>query len=147
MLAISNEKQLNLRCLVCYIAPESESHRSDNSEQTTYLNCGESSQHHAFVSKNEYKAKSNTFHMRRNNDDFTTYCLELHRSTNTILLRQAGSNPIYNCQMISYAFDRKKELDLTALEYIHVTANTKDVSVRNLIVSLEKETNFECVVD
>jgi hypothetical protein len=156
MLVLSNEKmetdetkkQPNLRCLLCYIAPKSHSSYDYNyHEQTTYLNRGEPFQHHAFVKNNQYKAHSNTFHIGSNTDDFITYCLEIHRSTGKVILHQAGSNAIYNYQEISCEFQNKKELDLTKLEYVNVTADTKNVTVRNLIVCFEKQAELHPTFD
>jgi hypothetical protein len=155
MLVLSNEKietdetkkQPNLRCLLCYIAPKSDSlYDYNHHEQTTYLNCGEPFQHHAFVKNNEYKAHSNTFHIGSNTDDFITYCLEIHRSTGKVILRQAGSNAIYNHERVRYRFN-KKELDITELEYINVAADFKNVSIRNLVVCFEKKADLECAAD
>ncbi|CAF3492650.1 unnamed protein product [Rotaria sp. Silwood1] len=78
-------------------------------------------------------AKSNTFHIGCNTDDFITYCLEIHRSSGKVILRQAGSNSIYNHEEISCEFS-KAELDLTKLELIHLTAGAQKAAVRNLIV-------------
>jgi hypothetical protein len=155
MLVLSNEKietdetkQPNLQCLLCYIAPKPDSVYDYNyHEQATYLNCGQPFQHHAFVKNNQYKAHSNTFHIGSNTDDYITYCLEIHRSTGMVILRQAGSNAIYNHQVISCEFKNKKELDITKLEFVNVTANTKNVSVRNLVVCFEKKADLECTAD
>jgi hypothetical protein len=156
MLVLSNEeietdetiRQPNLQCLLCYIASKSDSVYDYNyHEQATYLNCGQPFQHHAFFKNNQYKAHSNTFHMGSNTDDYITYCLEIHHSTGKVILRQAGSNAIYNHQMISCEFKNKKELDLTKLEFVHVTTNFKNVTVRNLIVCFEKQADLECTAD
>ncbi|CAF2666541.1 unnamed protein product [Rotaria sp. Silwood2] len=153
MLALSNEPielnekhQPNLRCLICYIAPKCVSYDTTYYEQTTYLNCGQPIQHHAFVSKNEYKAKSNRFHIGCNIDDFITYCLEIHRSTGKVILRQAGSNSIYNHEEISCEFS-KTELDLAKLEFIHVTAGVQKAAIRNLIACFEKQKNLHPTFD
>jgi hypothetical protein len=158
MLVLSNEKietdetkkQPNLRCLLCYIAPKSDSlYDYQYYEHTTYLNRGEPFQHHAIVKNNLYKAQahSNTFHIGSNTDDFITYCLEIHRSTGKVILRHAGSNAIYNRQEIVYEFKNKKELDITKLEYVNVAANIKNVSIRNLVVCFEKKADLECAAD
>jgi len=144
---LDNEKdQTKLRSLICYIAPKSESYDSNYYEQATYLNCGQPMQHHVFVSKNQYKAKSNIFHIGSNTDDFITYCLEIHRSSGKVILRQAGSNAIYNHQEIVCEFT-KKELDTAKLDFIHVTADTKNISVRNLIVCFEKQMDLHPTFD
>jgi hypothetical protein len=77
--------------------------------------------------------------MGSNTDDFITYCLEIHRSTGKVVLSQAGSNSIYNHQEISCEFKNPKELDLTKLEYVNITADNKAVTVRNLIVCFERQ--------
>jgi hypothetical protein len=152
MLVLSNEQidsdkdQTKLRCLLCYIAPKCESYDSSYFEQATYLNCGQPIQHQIFVTKNQYKVKSNTFHIGCNTDDFITYCLEIHRSTGKVILRQAGSNAIYNHEEIVYDFTNK-ELDVAKLDFIHLSANANNVSVRNLIVSFEKQMDLHPTYD
>ncbi|CAF3876655.1 unnamed protein product [Rotaria sp. Silwood1] len=153
MLALSNEPielsekhQPNLRCLICYIAPKCASYDTSYYEQATYLNYGQPIQHHVFVSKNQYKAKSNTFHIGCNTDDFITYCLEIHRSSGKVILRQAGSNSIYNHEEIFCEFS-KAELDLTKLEFIHLTAGAQKAAVRNLIVCFEKQMDLHPTFD
>ena len=132
--------------LLCYIAPKYDSDVSYH-EPATYLNYGSPFKHHAFVKKNEYRAKSNTFHLGSNTDDFITYCLEIHRSTNEVVLRQAGANAIYNHEEISYQFQNKKELDVSKLEYVHVSANARTVTVRNLIICFEKRPELHPTFD
>lgn len=145
MLVLSNEAlnhekdQTRLRCLICYIASRIESpHDTNYHEGTTYLNCGQPIQHPVFVTKHQYRASSNTFHMGSNMDDYITYCLEIHRADGKVILRQAGSNAIYNHQQLTTNFNRK-ELDLEKLEFIHLTTDSKNVPVRNLIVCFEKQ--------
>ena len=145
-LETDEDKQLNSHCLLCYIAAKPDSDDYHYHEQTTYLNYGSPFKHHAFVKKGEYKAKSNTFHMGSNTDDFITYCLEIHRSTGKVVLRQAGSNAIYDREQISCEFKRK-ELNMKKLEFVHVTADTKNVSVRNLIVCFSKQTELHPTFD
>jgi hypothetical protein len=144
MLVLSNEAldhekdQTHLSCLICYIASRTESYDTNYHEGTTYLNYGQPIQHPVFVTKHQYRTNSNAFHMGSNIDDYITYCLEIHRLDGKVILRQAGSNAIYNHQELIANFS-KKELDLEKLEFIHLTTDSKNVSVRNLIVCFEKQ--------
>ena len=142
----ADDKQPHRRWLLCYIAPISIADDSYN-EKPTYLNSGLPFKHHEFVSKGKYKAKSNTFHLGSNTNDFVTYCLEIHRQSGRVVLRQAGSNAIYNHEEISCQFKNKKKLDVSKLEYVYVSANRNDVTVRNLIVSFERRPKLHPTFD
>ena len=141
-----NEDQPNDQCLLCYISPKTDFHDDNYHEQTTYVNKGQPIQHHKFLTKKLFKAKSNHFHIGSNTDDYITYCLELDRSKGSVTLYQAGANAIYNYQKITCDFT-KHELDLSVLEHIYVTADTKEVSVRNLFVTFEKQLDLHPTID
>ncbi|CAF3434099.1 unnamed protein product [Rotaria socialis] len=144
MLTLSNEqinsaeRQPNLRCLICYVAPKPRYRDSNYHEQPSYLNFGLPSQHHTFIHEDKYAAKSTVFYVGCNTDDFMTCCLEIQCSTNTITLSHAGPNAIYNHERISHSF-AKSDLDLNALKFIHVSAGIQTVPIRNMIVCKEKK--------
>ena len=140
------DKRSNLDCLICYIAPTNVTGEGDYCEQSTYLNVGKPHQHYIFTNSKKYRAKSNTFHIGCNTDDFITYCLELHRSTGQVVLRHAGSNSIYNHEELSCSVS-KTELDLTKLEFIQVTSGTQIAPVRNLMVYFEKQHHLHPTFD
>ncbi|CAF0743165.1 unnamed protein product [Adineta steineri] len=141
-----NESQPNLRCLLSYVAHKCTSDDSQYYEHSSYINSGHPFQHHQFVQKNKYLAKSNLFHVGCNTDDFLTYCLEIQYSTGKVSLFHAGSNSIYNNEIISYTFN-KSELDLTKLDYIQISAGAHTVPVRNLIVCFEKQIDLHPIID
>ncbi|CAF1010364.1 unnamed protein product [Rotaria sordida] len=51
-------------------------------------------------------------------------------------LSHAGSNGIYNHEKISYQFN-KRDLDLSRIDYIHVSAGSQNVPIRRLRISHE----------
>ncbi|CAF2765048.1 unnamed protein product [Rotaria sp. Silwood2] len=143
MLTISNERieprkdQPNLHCLVCYVAKEPSFTSEDYYEAYSYLNDGHPYQHDANVPKARFKVKSNSFYRGCKMDDFYTFCLEISRKTGKVVLSHAGPNSIYNHEKIEYQFD-KKVLDLSRIDYIHISAGTQDVPIRNLTINHER---------
>ncbi|CAF1163722.1 unnamed protein product [Rotaria sordida] len=136
-------------CLMCYIAPKpipTESSNMNYHEQASYLNSGQPFQHHMFISDRKYAAKSTEFYIGCNTDDFMTFCLEIQRSNGTVTLSHAGPNSIYNHKKISCTFSRT-DLDLTKLEFIHVSAGTRTVAIRNLTVTFEKQDELHPTFD
>ena len=151
MLALSDEpidssEKPHLRCLICYIAPRVESGDGSYIGCTTYLTYGKPIQHHAFCKKKEFKAESNTFHLGCNADDLMTFCLRIDHLHRKVSLRHAGPNSIYNHEEISCEFS-KTELDLMKLEYINITTGAQNVSVRNLIICFEKQSDLHPTFD
>ncbi|CAF1122915.1 unnamed protein product [Rotaria sordida] len=141
-----NEKQPNLRCLICYVAPKPTASDDDYHEHTSYLAAAHPFQHDMIMNRKSYKAKSNTFYLGCNSSDFMTYCLQIHRSTGKVVLSHAGPNGIYNHEEISCTFSRS-ELDLSRMEFIHVSAGTHSVSIRNLIIGFEKKSSMHPTFD
>jgi uncharacterized protein (TIGR02452 family) len=152
MLTLSNEeidpseKQPNLRCLICYVAPKSTLNDNHYYEHTSYLTSGHPLQHEMIINKKTYKTNSNTFYIGCNTDDFITYCLAIHRSTGEANLSHAGSNAIYNHEEMSCVFN-KSELDLSKLEFIHVSAGAHTVPIRNLMICFEKQSDLHPTFD
>ena len=144
--SILSEKQLHLRCLICYVAPRSTSNDNQYHEQTSYLTAGHPFQHAIIINRKAYKTKSNTFYTGCDSNNFISYCLEIHRSTGTTTLSHAGPNAVYNHEEMSCVFN-KSELDLSKLEYIHVSAGADTVSIRNLMICFEKQPDWHPTFD
>ncbi|CAF2891665.1 unnamed protein product [Rotaria sp. Silwood2] len=142
----STERQPNLRCLICYVAPKPTFTDLNYHEQASYLNSGLPSQHHTFIHKGTYAAKSTVFYVGCNTDDYMSFCLEIQRSTNTVTLSHAGPNSIYDHEKISHRFT-KSDLDVNTLEFIHVSAGVHTVPIRNLIVSCRKQFHLHPTYD
>ncbi len=153
MLTLSNEEidpneiQPHLRCLICYVAPKpTGSSDDDYYEQTSYLAAAHPFQHEMIIKNKSYKAKSNTFYLGCNSSDFMTYCLQIHRSTGKVVLSHAGPNGIYSHKEISCIFGRS-EIDLSRMEFIHVSAGMHTVPIRNLIICFEKQPDMHPTFD
>lgn len=152
MLTIANQKlipnktQSNLQCLICYIAAAPSDTTIDYHENYSYLNIGSPFQQDIYVSQGILKAKSNVFYRACNTDSFFTFCLKLNHRTGEVILSHAGPNAVYNRQKISYQF-KKNELDLTKIDYIHVSAGNQDVPVRNLIIKHEPTSDLHPTFD
>ncbi|UJR18912.1 hypothetical protein I4U23_022040 [Adineta vaga] len=144
MLTLANEKiqtndkdQNKLRYLNCYVAEKPSQATDDYHETYSYLNDDHPAQHYNNTHKAQFKAKSNVFYRGCNTDDFFTFCLKITYKDNQVTLSHAGPNGIYNHEQISYQFD-KSELDLSRLDYIHVSGGLEDVPIRNLIIRHEE---------
>lgn len=152
MLTVSNEAididktQPNLRCLICYVAPKPEIGAVNYHEEYSYLNVGQPSQHATFVSKKKFSGTSQRFYIGCDIGGFMTYCLEIQRSTGNVTLYHAGSNSIINHEKISATFT-KAELDLSKLEFLHVSAGSQTVPIRNLIICFEKQERLHPTFD
>ncbi|CAF1449120.1 unnamed protein product, partial [Rotaria sordida] len=141
-----NKNQPDLKCLICYIAPKPASNDLYYHEQVSYLNSGHPSQHASFITDSKYAARSTAFYVGCNTDDLMTFCLEIERSTGKVTLSHAGPNSIYNHENIFCQFP-KLNLDLTQLEFIHVSAGTRTIPIRNLIVRFEKQNDLHPTID
>ncbi|CAF3863353.1 unnamed protein product [Adineta steineri] len=142
----STKKQPDLRSLICYVAPKPSLTDEHYYESTSYLATGNPIHHEMILNKKNYKAKSNIFYMGCNMNDFFTYCLEIHRGTGHVVLSHAGPNGIYNHNPIVCAFNRS-ELDLTTLDFIHVSAGSRRVPIRNLIVCFDRQPDLHPTFD
>ncbi|UJR17934.1 hypothetical protein I4U23_004833 [Adineta vaga] len=132
----SNDEQFNLQCLICYIATKPSRTNEEYRETYSYLNDGLPYQHGNNVNAGQLKAKSNTFYRGCNIDDYLTFCLKIHHTTGQVTLSHAGSNSIYNHEKIEYQFN-KSHMDLSKLDFIHLSAGSRDVPVRNLTIHFE----------
>ncbi|CAF2136304.1 unnamed protein product [Rotaria magnacalcarata] len=152
MLTLSNERlqsvgsQPDLRCLTCYIAPKPTPNSFPYHEKFSYLNNQHPFRHYVLKEGNRFAAKSNTFYSGCNTDDLMTFCLEIERSTGKVTLSHAGPNGIYNHETIFWTFT-KGVLDLTKLNFIHVSAGARTVPVRNLIICFEKQVDLHPTFD
>ncbi|CAF3290539.1 unnamed protein product [Rotaria sp. Silwood2] len=139
MITLSNERidtvesRRHIQCLVCYIAETPSTTSSDYQESYSYLNYGDPFQHASIMDRHSFLAYSNTFHRNCNVDGFLNYCLKLEKNTNQVTLSHAGPNSIYNYETISHKFT-KSNIDLNDLNYIHVSAGSHQVPIRNMIV-------------
>ena len=142
MLTIANQRiesgkdQSNLRCLVCYVAGKPSAANEEYHEACSYLNDGHPFRHDVYVHEGKFRAKSNVFYRGCNIDDFLTFCLKLSHRTGDVTLSHAGPNGIYNHQTISYQFN-KSDLDLSRIDYVHVSGGNQDVPIRNLTINHE----------
>ena len=152
MLTLANERiksvgsQPNLRCLTCYLAPKPTTNSSSYNEHFSYLNNQQPFKHHVLKEDNRFAAKSNRFYVGCNTDDLMTFCLEIERSTGKVTLSHAGPNAIYNHETISCTFS-KGQLDLTRLNFIHVSGGSRTVPIRNLIICFEKQADLHPTFD
>ncbi|CAM4829677.1 unnamed protein product [Rotaria magnacalcarata] len=146
MIELDRKNQPNLQCLICYVAEKPSTATDDYHEEYSYLNSGRPYQHYNDVHLAHFKAKSNCFYRGCNTDDFFTFCLKITHKTGEISLSHAGPNGIYNHEKIHYQF-KKSELDLSRLNYVHISAGNQDVPVRNLTINhepmLELHPNFD----
>ena len=143
MLTITNEilesggkDQSNIRCLVCYVAQKPSTKRDDYHEEYSYLNDGHPIQHDVNVHQGTFRAKSNVFYRGCNTDDFLTFSLKISHKTGEATLSHAGPNSIYSHEQISYKFN-KSDLDLSRIDYVHVSGGKQDVPIRNLTINHE----------
>ncbi|CAF3121371.1 unnamed protein product [Rotaria sp. Silwood2] len=152
MLTISNEpidpkaQQPHLRCLVCYVAERPDTSTNDYRETYSYLSNNEPYKHDVILRDRRFKDGSNTFYLGRNTDNFMTYCLTIERETGKTTLSHVGPNAIYNTDKISCTF-AKHELDFGQLDYIHVSAGSKKVPIRNLTICFEKIPDLHPSID
>ena len=142
MLTVANEKisageeQFNLQCLICYIAGKPSTVTEEYREAYSYLNDGLPFQHGNNVTESRFKAKSNKFYRGCNTDDYFTFCLKISHAAGQVTLSHVGPNSIYNHEKIECSFN-KFDLDLSKLDFIHLSAGSQDVPVRNLTINFE----------
>jgi hypothetical protein len=110
--------------------------REDYQEEFSYLNDGHPFQHDTNIHAVKFRAKSNAFYRGCNTDDFFTFCLKLNHKTCEVTLSHAGPNGIYNHEKIHYQFN-KSDLDLSRIDYVHVSGGSQDVPIRNLTINHE----------
>ncbi|CAF4942191.1 unnamed protein product, partial [Rotaria magnacalcarata] len=132
----TGEQQPNLRCLICYIAEKPATKDVHYHENVSYLHSGGPFQHEIVIKERRYAAKSASFFIGCNTDDFMTFCLEIQRSTGRVILSHAGPNSIYNHEQVAAKFS-KTNLNMNQLNFIHVSSGAHTVPIRNLIVTFE----------
>jgi uncharacterized protein (TIGR02452 family) len=142
MVTLSNEpidctqEQANLRCLICYIAELPLTSSPDYRESYTYLTNDHPLKHSAIVRQAKYKKGSCRFYRGTNIDDYLTFCLKIEYSKGRVSLSHAGANSLYDHEVIVAEFS-KSELDLTKLNFVHVSAGNGTVPVKNMVIQHE----------
>ncbi|CAM4828586.1 unnamed protein product [Rotaria magnacalcarata] len=142
----TGEQQPNLRCLICYIAEKPATKDVHYHENVSYLHSGGPFQHEIVIKERRYAAKSASFFIGCNTDDFMTFCLEIQRSTGRVILSHAGPNSIYNHEQVAAKFS-KTNLNMNQLNFIHVSSGAHTVPIRNLIVTFEEHPDLHPTFD
>ncbi|CAF2147898.1 unnamed protein product [Rotaria magnacalcarata] len=142
----TGEQQPNLRCLICYIAEKPATKEIHYHESVSYLHSGGPFQHEIVIKERRYAAKSTSFFIGCNTDDFMTFCLEIQRSTGRVILSHAGPNSIYNHEQVAAKFS-KTNLNMNELNFIHVSSGAHTVPIRNLIVTFEEHPDLHPTFD
>ncbi|CAF3934269.1 unnamed protein product [Rotaria sordida] len=145
MLILTNERieagkvQQNLVYLTCYIASLATNAGTGvgYDERHTYISNSPPTRHSIVLQSQQFKTGSNTFHKGCNPNYYILYCLRINLKTGEVSLVHAGVNGIYNRTSLSYKFS-KKELDISTLNYVHVSSGSQNISIRNLIISHEQ---------
>ncbi|CAF0884471.1 unnamed protein product [Adineta ricciae] len=152
MLTLSSEKidldvdQSHLRCLICYVAAKPIAIDDQYHEPISYLAVGHPFQHEIITSKKKYAVKTDTFYTGCNNTDYFTYCLELHLLTGFVVLAHAGPNALYSRGIMCCRFSRS-DLDLTKLNFIHVSAGNHKVPMKNLVIHFTRQPSMHPTFD
>ncbi|CAF2547621.1 unnamed protein product [Rotaria sp. Silwood2] len=141
-----NDFTSKTRSLICYIAEKPSTTTNQYHEYPSYLNLGQPFQHQAFMDENRYAAQSTSFYLGCNLNGFMMFCFEIQPSNGVVKLSHAGPNSIYNREIISCTFHRST-FDLSELEFLHVSAGNRAVSVRNLFVTFEKQEHLHPKID
>ena len=144
MLILTNEMikigtiQPNLVYLTCYIAAfaTNVNNNSNYNEFHSYIDDSSPRSHKIVLEEQRFKVGSNEFHRGCNSNDYALYCLKLNFTKRQVSLMNAGVNGIYNHTILKHTF-KDNELDLSSLDYIHVSAGRQSVSIRNLVISRE----------
>ena len=130
----TSEKQCQLATLTCYIA---DAILNDKPDEYSYITGAPFYSHYMTQDPhNTYEVSSNTFNRGCNSQGYIGYCLHIEPSTGYTSLSHAGSNTIYNQEKLTYQF-AKEELDLSCLDWVHLSAGNKMVSITNFIITHE----------
>ncbi|CAF1593299.1 unnamed protein product, partial [Adineta ricciae] len=132
---IAGRRQEYIRCLTCYVAVMPSNDAVNSQKSFTYLTAGPLIDHQEVIDKNRSSASSNTFHYGCNANDYVGYCLKINRQTGDVTLSYAGSNKVYNREIIKCQLS--SQLNLSKLEYVHISAGRQTVPVRNMIIRHE----------
>ena len=141
-----DENRQHIQCLICYISETPSTTTTDYKESYSYLNYGYLHQHETVMSKQLFLASSNIFHRGCNVENFLTYCLKLEKTTGQVTLSHAGPNSIYNQETISHKFT-KSNLDLHAFNHIYISVGSRQVPIRNMIVSFHEVPDLHPSID
>jgi hypothetical protein len=142
MVTLSNEPiactrdQPNLRCLICYLAEVPLTSSPDYHESYSYLTNAHPLKHSFILRQTEYKKGSCRFYRGANTDNYLTFCLKIEYSESRVSLSHAGANSLYDHEVIVAEFSRG-ELDLTKLDFVHVSAGNGTVPVKNMVIRHE----------
>ncbi|CAF2836536.1 unnamed protein product [Rotaria sp. Silwood2] len=136
-----DKSQPHIRCLVCYIAERPSTTTTTYSESYSYLNAGEPYRHGVIKTTGKCSSSSRSFHRGCNIENFLTYCLKIEKKTGQVTLSHAGPNSIYCYETIMCKFS-KATLDFSKLKYVHVSAGSYKVPIRNLIISFEQNSDL-----
>ncbi|CAF3923229.1 unnamed protein product [Rotaria sp. Silwood1] len=131
-----NQEQTNLHCLICYVAETPLMSSPDYHESYSYLTNHHPLKHSIISRQAKYKKGSCHFYRGCNTDDYLTFCLKIEYSKGQVSLSHAGPNSIYNHEVITAEF-AKDELDLTELNFVHVSAGNGTVPVKNMVIRHE----------
>ena len=134
-------EQPNLRCLLCYVAEVPLTSSPDYHESYSYLTNDHPLKHSVISRQAKYKKGSCRFYRGVNTDDYLTFCLKIEYSENRVSLSHAGANSLYDHEVIVAKFTQG-ELDLTKLNYVHVSAGNGTVPVKNMIIRHEPISDF-----
>ena len=130
----TDQLQSDLHTLTCYIAT------SGNvliNEEYSYISDAPFYSHYTTENpQNAYEVSSNTFHRGCNSQGYATYCLHIEFSTGLVTLCHAGPNSIYNHDKLTYQITRRN-LDLSILDCVQLSAGKKAVPIRNFIITHE----------
>ena len=130
------KKQTNIRCLICYVAEVPLTSSPDYHESYSYLTNDHPLKHPVISPEAKYKKGSCRFYRGVNTNNYLTFCLKIEYSKNRASLSHAGANSLYNHEVIVAEFT-KSELDLTKLDYVHVSAGNRTVPVKNMVIRHE----------
>ena len=130
------KEQLNRRCLICYVAEVPLTSSSDYHESYSYITSDHPLKHPVISREAKYKKGSCRFYRGVNTNNYLTFCLKIEYSKDRVSLSHAGASSLYNHEVIVAEFT-KSELDLTKLDYVHVSAGNGTVPVKNMVIRHE----------
>jgi hypothetical protein len=152
MVSISNEpldcnqEQMNLCCLICYVAETPLMSSSDYHESYSYLTNDHPLKHSNILRQAKYKKGSCHFYRGCNTDDYLTFCLKIEYRQGRVSLFHAGPNSIYNHEVIIAEFS-KGEIDFSKLDFVHVSAGNGTVPIKNMVIRHEPIDDLHPSVD
>lgn len=140
----TGKKQCLLRTLTCYIADPL---LNDRAEEYSYITGAPFYSHYMTQDPhNTYDVSSKTFQRGCNSPGYISYCLHIEPSTGYISLSHAGSDTIYNQEKLTYQFT-KEDFDLSCLDWVHLSAGNKMISIVNFIITHERISQLHPSID